>query len=192
MLGCDVLDGNESQLGTFKSTTNVTYPLLLRCYGTFNDPENFVNWYGQRDNFVVISKQGVVRYRAAQTWPYGNGYHLSEIRAIVDSLLLEQVDAPPGDAPVRARLEAAPNPFREGVDIRFELPRALDSGVRVAVHDLAGRRVATLWDGAAPAGVSHARWDGRGDRGEGLPPGVYLVRAELGETRLQRRIVRVR
>lgn len=64
-----------------------------------------------------------------------------------------------------------PNPFNPKTRIRFALPAAGE--LRVSVHDLAGRRVALLEEGWAPAGERVLDWDA-----EGLPAGLYLYRIE--------------
>ncbi len=50
--------------------------------------------------------------------------------------------------------------------------------VRVFVHDLLGRARRRLVDGQRVLGDAAFVWDGRDDRGEPLPPGIYVVRGE--------------
>jgi hypothetical protein len=73
-------------------------------------------------------------------------------------------------------LDVSPNPFNPGTAVRFALD--CDQWLRLAVFDLRGRRVRELAGGVWPAGEHRVRWGGRGDRGEALPTGVYLVRLE--------------
>jgi hypothetical protein len=88
------------------------------------------------------------------------------------------------------RLTAGPNPLVGGsLTIRFA--RSSAGPVRIAVHDVAGRQVRMLHDGAAAAQGS-LRWDGADDLGRSAPAGVYLVRMESQGLRLARRVVRVR
>jgi hypothetical protein len=97
-----------------------------------------------------------------------------------------------GDVPGAASrwVEARPNPFVEQVRIGFTVPRA--GRVRLAIHDLQGRVVATLIDGAMSAGSASANWDGRDGAGRAAPAGVYLVRLETAERISTRTLVRVR
>lgn len=86
-------------------------------------------------------------------------------------------------------LAAAPNPFRGGTQLSFTLASA--ARVRLAVYDLAGRRVRALVDADAAAGDARASWDGANDDGSDAAPGLYLARLELdgrpaGTTRLFR------
>ncbi len=70
----------------------------------------------------------------------------------------------------------APNPFRSSTRLDFSL--AHRGPADVAVYDVAGRRVATLFHGEAEAGPHSVVWDGRLADGRVAPAGVY--RAVLG------------
>lgn len=88
-------------------------------------------------------------------------------------------DPPPAQAPAGVRLlAAAPNPFNPRTTIRFELPAA--GTVRLAVHGLDGRLVATLVSGELLAGEHEAVWDGRDRAGRPAASGVYICRLEAG------------
>jgi flagellar hook assembly protein FlgD len=69
----------------------------------------------------------------------------------------------------------SPNPAWGGrAEVRFELaaPRA----VRVTIHDVSGRRVATLASGPRGGGPHVLRWNGRDSVGRDMPAGVYFAR----------------
>jgi hypothetical protein len=84
----------------------------------------------------------------------------------------------------------APNPARGGSVFHFGLPRA--GNVALVLHDVAGRRVRELASGHLEAGVHEARWDGRDDRGELVPSGVYFATLETGGAVLKRSVVALR
>ena len=95
-------------------------------------------------------------------------------------------DAPDGPAGAGLALAPpAPNPARGAVSLRFTL--STPGRVRLAVHDVAGRRVATLVDGTLAAGAHEAEWVGAG-----AGPGLYFVRLEADGRSVTRRIARVR
>ncbi len=93
-----------------------------------------------------------------------------------------------GVAPIAAHdgvrlLPAAPNPVRGAATIGYALPKGAD--VSLELFDVRGRRVATLAQGARPAGVHVATWDAAG-----AAPGVYFVQLRAaGTTRSQRLLV---
>ena len=74
---------------------------------------------------------------------------------------------------------ASPNPFNPRADLLFELVRA--SEATVTVHDLAGRRLATVTRGAFGAGLNRVPWDGTDRVGRPLPSGVYLARLSTAD-----------
>ncbi len=85
------------------------------------------------------------------------------------------VASDPAPAPVVAPvLSAGPNPANPGTRLIWEQVRA--GPVRLTVHDLAGRLVATVVAGLRPAGQQTADWSGRDRDGRRVAGGVYLVR----------------
>ncbi|MBK6900653.1 MAG: peptidoglycan DD-metalloendopeptidase family protein [bacterium] len=80
---------------------------------------------------------------------------------------------------------AEPNPFNPATSIRFTLG---DGGpIDLSIHDLAGRRVATLRRDVLEKGEHLAVWDGSSDDGATAASGVYFVRlATAGASQTQR------
>ena len=64
--------------------------------------------------------------------------------------------------------------------------------VRITVHDVMGREVALVADGEYTAGEFPVTWDGAGDNGERVGPGIYFVVAEAGDQRAVRKLVCLR
>ncbi len=83
----------------------------------------------------------------------------------------------------------APNPFRGGTGLTFTLRRPAD--VRIAVHDVAGRRLRTLVDGRLEAGVHRQAWDGTDADGRRAAGGVYFVRIETAAGSRALRVIRM-
>jgi flagellar hook assembly protein FlgD len=84
----------------------------------------------------------------------------------------------------------SPNPVSSATTLRFGVG---DAGrVRLAVYDVAGRRVALLEDGDHAAGEFTQVWDGRDDSGRLVSPGIYVVRIETGSFEGMRKIVRLK
>lgn len=87
-------------------------------------------------------------------------------------------------------LVADPNPFATTARLSFTVPGR--GRVRLAIHDVRGRRIATLLDGTLEAGAYGLAWDGRGEDGEPVPPGVYFARLLQGGEAAVRKIARIR
>lgn len=97
------------------------------------------------------------------------------------------VDVPAGKAAVFALAGSFPNPARAAATIKFSLPEA--STATLEVYDLSGRRVATLYSGAAAAGEREVVWNLAGNDGSAVPPGVYVYRLQAAGQAAARRMV---
>lgn len=83
-----------------------------------------------------------------------------------------------------------PNPFNPSTSISFALPAT--QRVRVTVHDLEGKLVATLLDEQRPAGPHTLIWDGRDSAGRISASGTYVFRIEAGGETATRRAMLVK
>ena len=93
--------------------------------------------------------------------------------------------------PPAARLAANyPNPFNPTTMVRFGVPRP--GHVRLAVYDVAGRRVAVLVDRMMGAGEFTASWDGRDEGGRSVASGVYFARMTMEGFSATRKMVLLR
>ena len=92
-----------------------------------------------------------------------------------------------GGVPTIAFLgQNAPNPSSGPTTISFGLPRA--GTVALDVFDTQGRLVKRLAEGAFPAGVHQARWDGRDQSGSRLGAGLYFYRLVTPDGRFEKRM----
>jgi hypothetical protein len=80
-----------------------------------------------------------------------------------------------------------PTPAVRSVTIRYSL--AAEGRVALRIHDLAGRVVRTLANGAMSPGRYSLRWNGTDDRGRELARGVYFCRFSAGDYRQTEKLV---
>lgn len=73
---------------------------------------------------------------------------------------------------------ASPNPFSTSASIGFDLPDN-SSPVILTVFDICGRQVKTLVRSFQESGYHNISWDGRDERGNLVPAGVYCYRLEF-------------
>lgn len=85
---------------------------------------------------------------------------------------------------------ARPNPAQWRT--RFDLMQPVRDRVRVEAFDLTGRRVRTLVNDEERIGATDVTWNLADDWGARVPPGVYLVRAQVGKTAFTRRVSVIR
>lgn len=86
-------------------------------------------------------------------------------------------------------LRGAPNPFRGGTALHFEVARP--GFVDLAVYDVGGRLVKRLANAWMPAGSHTLSWDGADAGGVPASAGVYLVRMRTADGVQNGRIVRM-
>ncbi len=96
-----------------------------------------------------------------------------------------QASAPEGNGSNQLRLEVPSPCLADGATIRFHLPARMN--VQLTVHDVRGRTVRTLHDGALDSGDHAMTWEGEDAR-----PGVYWARLLAGGTVTTRKLVRMR
>jgi hypothetical protein len=94
-------------------------------------------------------------------------------------------------APAVVRLEQArPNPFAARAQLTYGLPRS--AMVRLTIHDVQGRLVATVVNGEEPAGWRSRDWDGRDNLGRQVASGTYFQRLEVADKVEVRKVVLAR
>ena len=87
----------------------------------------------------------------------------------------------------RVELEVAQNAGRSIPSISFTLPSG--GPARVDLFDLAGRKVAELFNGSAAAGRTSLTWSGRDANGQLLRRGAYFARLTAGDVKAARQLV---
>lgn len=91
--------------------------------------------------------------------------------------------------PVRL-LSARPNPFRPQTRVGYSV--SVDGAqADLGVFDLSGRRVATLFKGAAVQGYHEAVWNGQDDLGRLMGSGVYFIRLITGSGAQVQKVIRL-
>lgn len=114
---------------------------------------------------------------------------MAEARAAVN--VGTGVGEPAGGTVLAYALKAPkPNPFVGRTTVQYALPRA--ERVTIAVFDARGRRVRLLVDEVKAPSRYETAWDGRDQRGQTLPSGVYFIRFRAGDQVLTQRTLLVR
>ena len=67
-----------------------------------------------------------------------------------------------------------PNPFNPHTTISYFMPQR--GRLKLAIYNIKGQKLATLFDGIASAGEHKLSYDGKSDKGQSLPSGIYFLR----------------
>jgi len=78
-------------------------------------------------------------------------------------------------APETHRLfENYPNPFNASTVIQYHVPEASD--LKIVVYNILGKEIATLVDRHHKAGIFRVSWDGKDNKGQLVPSGIYFTK----------------
>ena len=108
----------------------------------------------------------------------------SDVNFTLDPIISGLADGA-GNAPTTYKLEQNyPNPFsgsrREAVTmIKYQLPKA--GQVELAIFNIRGQKVRTLFSGFQNANYYVARWDGTNESGRKVSSGIYIYRIKAGD-----------
>jgi hypothetical protein len=80
-----------------------------------------------------------------------------------------------------------PNPFNPQTTIRFTVPSTAQA--ELAVFNVCGQKVCTLFDGVAGAGENRVIWDGTDNSGSPVASGVYFYRLTTTKETISRTMV---
>jgi hypothetical protein len=91
------------------------------------------------------------------------------------------VGVTPGGIGGRARFARAPWPNPSSGKVEMRIALGSPASIELAVFDLRGARVATVFAGERSAGEHGFSWDGRDGRGRAMGSGYYVLRLTSGQ-----------
>lgn len=127
----------------------------------------FGSFSGSQNNLYTVNKATGTAVSVAPATPNGIGVDGALVYVGTDILAVA-----PGKG-VTTPLRAWPNPARSDVAFAFSLEQP--GTIVLALHDVAGRRVASVPAGELPAGSHVLRWNGLDSSGARLPAGLCFA-----------------
>ena len=85
-------------------------------------------------------------------------------------------------------LSAYPNPSEAMTTIHYYHPKAAE--VTLSIYNLQGQQIRQVSMGQMPKGQHLYHWDGQGDTGGPVPPGIYMIQLKTGDQVRTHKIVR--
>lgn len=133
------------------------------------------------DTFVVITdlpeaSRHYWRVSAANAFGNGQWGNVWNFSTGFSTSVSEQSGTIPSEYAVE---QNHPNPFNPETTIKYKLPTA--GHVRLSIYNTLGHEVRVLVDGVQSASQHSAIWNGRDDRGNSMPSGVYFYHIQAGE-----------
>lgn len=165
----------------------------LRVGGSLADANDFVNM-GAYHAFNNSATEVDARYNywgdlcPQADWFYGPVEYVPWTDESHGGVYQDCTNVPEWDGERAYAGENFPNPFNPSTAIRYVVP-APGGPVRIEIYDLTGRRVRTLVNEEKSTGTHLAVWRGGDDDGRTLGSGVYFYRVEIGEYRVERKMV---
>ncbi len=133
-------------------------------------------------------------FNSVGSFPYFCSFHdpsmAGSITVEAASGILDDPDEGAGVPSVFALRQNSPNPFNAATQIEYSIER--DGQVELAVFNILGQHVATLFGGFQTAGTYTVIWDGRDSRGHEAPSGIYFARMLTPDVMMTRKMVLLR
>ena len=151
---------------------NTNYLYLGNDLGAFVSPNGGQSWETLGEGLPAVSvydmkifENDTLRFLAAGT--HGRSMYTLDLSNVPAFNVATEDETPVPEAIV---LEAGyPNPFTTQTTLTYRLAQRAD--VRLEIYDIQGRRVATLFEGPAPAGTQTATWNAAN-----VASGTYVAR----------------
>jgi hypothetical protein len=182
------LRGGGASLQTWTATvrTNVSGIVTLQATDLQSVPEEKAVWLVDPALDLTRNLRETPRYQ----FPASGNETARPIRFLVGSpAAVQQALGQTADRPQRVELlPAVPHPVRTHAALRYQVPEPTQ--VTLELHDLLGRRVATLVDGRRVEPGTHTHnWTPRAGT---VSSGTYMLRLRAGDATRTRRLVVVR
>lgn len=183
VIGIDTDDGAPWQY----AGTHATFPIAING----GDIARRLGIEGS--GFVIVDARGIIQYISPQSGPGAQRLQtaVAELRRVLGQSPMPREAARDSAAPAGFDLlPNVPNPFQQTTRLQLNFaPQKQEASIRLAIYDLLGREIQTLFLGKLPAGSYTFSWDGRSKAGQQVPPGLYFSVLESGQQRVVRRLI---
>jgi spore germination protein YaaH len=155
----------------------------------YQSPGWFQGWYD--DSTSLSAKYDLVRAEdlaGVGVWALGYDGARPELWSALWKSFGETTSAALTPSSHVVLANAGANPFRDLAQFRF----SSFGPARLTIHDVAGRRLATIFESAGAVESQSASWNGWTERGHAAGTGVYFVRLESSGEARALRLVRLR
>jgi hypothetical protein len=153
------------------------------------DVESSWNEIASYINYSELQGQGSVSHRTEYTFTDNTvemeqtyDYRLADVsfQGVKEYHEIHVLDVSPITTPSKfLLLQNYPNPFNPTTTIGYDLPQ--QSAVKLTIHNVQGRQIASIQDEQKPAGSYQVLWNGMNQVGNQVSTGVYFARLQAGD-----------
>jgi len=174
----------------------------IRCTNSSNPVINYNNIVNNQ-GYGVINEDSSVTVNAENNWwgaatgpyhpdsnPAGLGDTVSSYVDFNPWLTEAGIEEEKPDIELPYISHCYPNPFVERTQIEYNIP--IISNVNITVYNVFGARVKSLLNKRQNVGRYTINWNGRDERDNKLPSGLYFLRVEVGVDKETRKLLLVR
>ncbi len=184
----------EQSINALKSFYYVYGSSLWGIYG-FKDAFNLKqNWYA--DSYIAIDQGPIIdmieNYRSQLLWK--NFMANPEIQPMLDAIGFMPDSTSTGINDVQTNNASAyklignyPNPFNPSTTIEFTIPSSQKTSV--AIYDILGREIRTLYNKQLNGGSHSVVWDGKDNTGSIVNSGIYIYRIKTADKTLAGKMI---
>jgi len=131
--------------------------------------------------------------------PVISGYHSRDtIVTIYDSDTLIEIDFPyeigeglrETQKPLDWGVRNFPNPFNSTVNIEYSIPAK--SNININIYNILGENIKSLFSGIRSPGIYSLKWNGKDDKGNNCPTGIYYCRVDLNNNSYFKKVLLLR
>jgi hypothetical protein len=183
---------------TYRSGSGPTWEYLCSCGADTSDPHFMLHsnlWgYGHLRRYEILNGARTPEYSTVtRTDAAGPGCGgAGTVMAVCESIYITGVTP---SHPITLIKDFAlnapyPNPFSFNTSLRYEVPS--EGNVTLAVTNVKGEKVKTLFDGKRSSGSYVINWDGTDDNSVNLANGVYYLEMHSKDFHNRQRVVLMR
>jgi hypothetical protein len=111
-------------------------------------------------------------------------WHTAWVNAGTPTLSIQQEKSIPSSITIHPNF---PNPFNPSTTLHYDLSEP--TPITLAIHDITGHRVKTLFEGEQTSGYKSIQWNAANDDGVNLPAGIYFYTIRSGNISISQKLI---
>lgn len=170
-IGVDIWNGDNGAVQSFKSVTNITFPILVKGSSLQN------TYIPVQDRLMVVDKEGILRHRGT-TAAYSD---INNVKSIVDTYL-EPTSVENHKFEEKNKLNIHPGFVSNSAVISFQLNS--NSKIQLSVYNISGKQIMLLNEGFYETGKYQVEFNSND-----IPGGIYFIKMKSDKEEVYKKFV---